>query len=268
MPAPKVQSSEQVGRFLCTPHDHPPKHLLMLTAYLDESGHEGNLVIIAGFMGHDDEWTECAERWRNGLGPQRRLLHMKSLRWSKHGTRKLLATLGAIPHECGLRAVMAVTPVQHYEDLVSGTLAQKLVKGYYLSVIGIIDAILKNVPKDETVKFVFEQQEEYELSTRIILNARNDMTSTGARRVSGVEYIPKDDSILTQPADYLAFALLQGFRDQTSKKYKWCEPILKNKQKAFGIVQDRERLRKTIKATIDQHPELMGDIDHFVRMTK
>lgn len=150
----------RVCELLATPHDHPPNWLLMLTAYLDESGHEGNTVIVAGFLGDDSQWEQCAEEWQKGLGPQRRLLHMKELRWSKHGVRNTLATLGAIPHACGLREVMGVAPVMYYNDLVAGTMAEKMTKGYYIAVIAIIDSILKNIPKHETVKLVFEQQDE------------------------------------------------------------------------------------------------------------
>ncbi len=237
----------------------------MLTAYLDESGHESDLVIVAGFLGNDEQWTQCAELWRKGLGPQRRYLHMKKLRFNKFGIRRMLETLGAIPHDCGLRAIMSVTPVNYYSDLVNGTMAEKLVKGYYLSVISIIDTIVKRIPKDERVKLVFEQQDEYEKGTRIIFNSSNHKTPSGEPKLAGIEYIPKDSSVLTQPADYLSFALLQGFRDQTSKKYRWSEPILQNKQPAFGLVPERETLRKVIKRTIAQHPELMGDIGHFLR---
>src|SRR2546426_907405 len=141
----------------------------MLTVYLDESGHEGKVVIVAGFLGNDNQWEQCAKKWQAGLGPQRRLLHMKDLRWSKH-------------------------------------------------------------------------------STRVIFAASQHKSLSGEAQISGVEYIPKDSSVLIQPSDYLVFALLQGFRDRSSKKYKWCEPILKNTQNAFGLVPDRDNLRKVIKA--------------------
>ena len=88
---------------------------LMLTAYLDVSGHEGSHVIVAGFLGTDDQWKECAEKWKKGLGPQRKLLHMKELRFNKFGIKRMLEFLGAIPHACGSRAVMAATPVDRYK---------------------------------------------------------------------------------------------------------------------------------------------------------
>jgi hypothetical protein len=256
MPAPKLQLGKQVRRFFSTPHDRPPKQLLMLTAYLDESGHEANdVVIIAGFLGNDEQWIRCAEEWKRGLGPQRKLLHMKDLRWSKFGTRKLLATLGGIPHACGLHAVMAGVRVTEYYDLVAGSIAEKLCKGYYFALIAIIDSILKNIPGDETVKLVLESQKEYEGSAHFIFEARDEVTPSGERKLSGIEYIPKESSLLTQPADYLAYAMLQGFRDRKSKKYQWCSPILRNSQVAYGIVPERDNIRRIIKNTLDEYPE-------------
>jgi len=167
-----------------------------------------------------------------------------------------------LPRVAHLR--LGVAPVEYYSDLVAGTVAEKLTKGYYIAVIAIVDAILKNIPEDERVKIVFEQQEEYESNTRLIFNSNQSLTPSGERRLSGIEYIPKDDSVLTQPADFLAFALLQGFRDQSSKKYAWCEPILRNTQSAYGLVPNRDDLRKVIKSTLDNHPELMGDSAHFL----
>ncbi len=220
------------------------------------------------FLGTDEQWQDCAQKWRKGLGPQRKMLHIKDLRFNKFGIRRMLETLGAIPHASGLRAVMAATPVEYYKDLVAGTLTEKLTRGYYISVIAIIDSIVKNIPRNERLTLVFEQQNEYERGARMIFDSSQHKTASGERQLAGIEYIPSDSSLLTQPADYLAFALLQGFRDRTSKKYQWCLPILKNTQPALGIVPDRDNLRKVIANTVAQHPELMGDMDHFQRTVK
>ena len=142
----------------------------MLTAYLDESGHETkDIVVVAGFLGNEDQWKQCASLWMQGLG-RRNGLHMKNLRWTHDRVRRLLKILGPIPHECGLRALAAVIQVQDYYDLVVGTKAEQMLKGYYLCVSTIIDAILKNTPKEETIKLVFETQDQYEMRARMVFN--------------------------------------------------------------------------------------------------
>lgn len=232
----------------------------MLTAYLDESGHETkDVVVIAGFLGNDQQWLQCAKEWKQGLGPQRTTFHMHDLRWTKFGTKKLLAILGPIPHQCGLRAVLGVVHVNDYYDMVSGTRAEKLTKGYYLALNTLIGAIIKNTRKTERIKLVLEEQHEYAFSAKIVFSAEDSVTPEGERRMAGIEYVRKDSTILTQPADYVAFAVLQGLRDRTSKKYRWCLPILKNTQTAFGLYPDRERLRKVLKDTLEKFPALMQE---------
>ena len=235
----------------------------MLTAYFDESGHENrNAVVVAGFIGDDEQWKECAEQWRVALGPNRKWLHMKELRWRMERTQKLLARLGPIPHECGLTAVLAVLRVNDYYDLVAGTPAERMTKGYYFCLISIFDALVKNTPKNEAIRLVFEEQNEYEIRASGFFEAnKHHQTATGEQKFRSIEYIAKDSSILTQPSDYLAFAALQRYRDPQSQKAKWCAPILENTRPAFGVVHDGEGLRNVIKRTLKQFPEYAKRIE-------
>ena len=109
-----------------TPHDYRLKWVFMLTAYLDETGHEGkDLVILAGFLGTAEQWEKCEADWRSGLG-KRKHLHMAELRWSRpERLRPLLSTLGPIPHAAGLQAVYSAVKIADYADLVDGTMMQK-----------------------------------------------------------------------------------------------------------------------------------------------
>jgi Protein of unknown function (DUF3800) len=227
----------------------------MLTAYLDESAHETENVIVAGFLGNDDQWEQCAEQWRIGLG-KRKYLHMKDLRFKKQRVRELLERLGPIPHECGLRTLVATVPVSSYYDLVSNTRAERLTKGYYFCLITILDAIVKNTPKDESVKLVCELQNEYEIGARRFFDDnKHHLTSAGEPKFNSIEFISKDSSILTQPADYLAFSILQVFRDPESLKSKWCEPIRRNTQPGFGFIHDGKGLRDVVKSSLRKMPE-------------
>jgi hypothetical protein len=249
-----------VHDFFSTPHDRPPNRLLMLTAYLDESGHESNdIVVVAGFLGNEEQWAQCDKAWTEGLG-NRKSLHMNKLRWSHDSVRRSLATLGPIPHSCGLTAIVAGIQVQDYYDLVKGTRAEKLTCGYQIGVMVLIHAILKNTPTDETVKLVFEAQSTYERLANLMFNAnKNQLTPTGKPRLSSIEYVSKDSSVLTQPADYLAYAMLQEIRNPTSKKAKWCKPIRDITRNAFGRIpdpKDRDSWRGVIERTLRKFPYL------------
>jgi hypothetical protein len=230
----------------------------VLTAYFDESGHETDNVIVAGFLGNDEQWDECALRWRAGLG-NRKYLHVKELRFKRERDKRLLKRLGPIPHECGLRALLATVPVDSYHDLVSDSPAEKLTKGYYFCLMTIFDAIVKNTPKEEPVKLVFEAQDTYETQARRLFDVnKHHLTSSGGPKFSSIEFIPKDSSILTQPADYLAFFITQRFRDPESLKSQWCAPIGGNTQEAFGIVHDGRGLREVVESSFRKMPEMFA----------
>src|SRR5256885_4609602 len=127
---------KELDGYFSSPHDNPPKWMAMITAYLDESGHETkNWMFVAGFFGNDDQWKSLVPLWKEGLGTQRKHLHMKRLRWASNGTKNLLARLGPLPYQCSLQPTLAGVRAGDYEDLISGTPAQRLLKGYLVCII-------------------------------------------------------------------------------------------------------------------------------------
>ena len=244
-----------------TPHDCRPKWGLMLTAYLDETGHEGkDLVILAGFLGTAEQWEKCETDWRAGLG-RRKHLHMAKLRWSRpERLRPLLSTLGPIPHAAGLQAVYSAVKVADYEDLVDGTLMQKLWKGYYITLLGVIDVIAKHSPEDETIKLVLEAQDTYEVAARSIFRGTHHYrTPAGRQKFVSIEFLEKGESLLAEPADYLAYAQLQQYRDAKSIKSELCAPILEIRDTALArdMVAQKDNLRLFVKGLIERNPNLM-----------
>ena len=235
---------------------------MLKTAYVDESGHESKQhVILAGFLGDDEQWDECAQQWRVGLA-DRKALHMRELRWkskSNHRVRKLLERLGPIPYNCGLRAVFSGVNVSDYADLISGTLVERANKGYILALYHLVPPILASLKGEERLKLVLEENTQYKTFgglTEIICSALAKVTTnrifrtpSGLPRLSGVEFIPKSSSLLTEPADYLAFAILQMCRDPKSQKARWCLPILGD-GRGTGQFVSREKLRTGLRVTV------------------
>jgi hypothetical protein len=234
----------------------------MLTAYLDETGHEGkDLVVLAGFLGDEDQWKKCEAEWRVGLGKKKHL-HMKKLRWSEskpHRHKELLDRLGSIPHSAGLQAIYSAVRVADYEDLLDGTQMQKLMKGYFVTLLGIIDIVAKNIPPEETFKLVLEIQQEYAAGAYQIYLGMKARTPDGRRKLISLEFIEKDQSSLAEPGDYLAYALLQKYRDSKSLRCERCAPILENTRPALARnhLNERETLRKFVRGLIVKYPDLM-----------
>jgi hypothetical protein len=138
----------------------------MLTAYLDESGQETDQhVVVGGFLGDDEQWCELSKQWREGLAP-RKNLHMRELRWNgnkAYRTRLLMEKLTPIPAKCGLLPIAISLNVSDYSDLIEDTLLTKRITAGYIfaAEIAVVGALIWAWAKKDTVKVVFEQQDEH-----------------------------------------------------------------------------------------------------------
>jgi hypothetical protein len=229
----------------------------MLRAYLDESGHESKgWMFLAGFLGNEEQWRGFVPKWRDALGPQRKFLHMSSLRWKKDSTRQLLAKLGPIPDECKLEPMFTGVRYADYEDLVSGTPEMKVLKAWLACLPALVMQTLRGIPEDERLELVFEEQSEYapyaDLALRYfcILDKPWKRTKDGRPKLAKWGFVRKGSTIMSDPADYFAYALREAYMDKTSKRTEWCKPILgSNNGEGYGTVLSRQKIRKMISAT-------------------
>jgi hypothetical protein len=250
--------------FFATPHDCPPGRVFVLTAYLDESGHEGqSLMVLAGFLGSDEQWKRCEEKWRINLG-NRKHLHMRELQWSKRERiKQLLDKLGPVPHEAGLQVVFTTAAMSDYSDIVTGTQMEWLFRAYMISLMGMIHLIADNIPSQETFKLVLEANDRYTLNVQSLFKGTgNIVNSDGSRKLISIEQVPKGITLLTQPADYLAYALLQQERNPGSEKHILCAPILQNVKPALGRrhEQQPDLVRDMLNRAAERFPNLMRTI--------
>ena len=250
-------SGDDLDGYFRSPEDYPLKWLLMLTAYVDESGHEGKgWMSLAGFLGNESNWNDFVPKWRSALGPQRKFLHMSSLRWNKDSTRRLLARLGPIPNDCKLEPVFTGVKYADYEDLVSGTPEMKALKGWLACLTPLVMQTLRGIPEDERLELVFEEQSEYapyaELALRCfcILDKPWKRTKDGRAKLAKWSFVPKGSTLMSDPADYFAYALRELWTDPTSKRTDWCKPILNsNNKEGYGKILYRPEIRKIIRNT-------------------
>jgi hypothetical protein len=123
----------------------------LLTAYLDESGHEsGKFVVIAGFLGTDAQWSAFEAEWQESLGYSSSF-HIKDLRWNKDSTRRWLEKLGAIPHKHGLQALIGAANVSDYAHLAANLPEAYATQGYYIALHPIFAPLScpRHLPKQE-----------------------------------------------------------------------------------------------------------------------
>jgi hypothetical protein len=228
----------------------------MLTAYLDESGHEsaGNMF-IAGHVGDGEQWRLFADRWRLALG-RRKHLHMNELRWNNPRTKALLDRLGVIPTECGLTRIAGGVKASDYLDLIQGEEEARALKGYYFALTGLVTNLARWVPDHERCELVLEDQRRYRDVAKLIV--RDVATSSVARnswggfKIAKWSFVPKGSLFLEQ-ADYFAYALLQLYRDKESKKTAWCRSIMGD-MNGVGAILTRKQIRFIVTAAHHLQP--------------
>ena len=114
--------------------------------------------------------------------------------------------------------------------------------------------VLRGTPKHERLEFVFEQQNEYARAvdtmmgfyTHPTLSPRYAFTSKGLPRIAKWSFVPKGTTLMTDPADYLAFALRELHAHPRSQKAEWCKPIFHGRWAGFGRTLTREQTRRIV----------------------
>ena len=270
-PLPRWGHNDLDGMFE-SPHNAPPKWLRILTtlymytAYLDETGQQANgWIFVAGFLGNKEQWDNFVPRWQKALGPQRKRLHMNELRWKKPATKKLLAALGPVPEACGLKAVAGGVKYSDYEDLIEGTIVEKLSEGYLWSLFPLVLNIIKYIPADEGVELILGAQAEYKersldflaLMAKTIVEDPIYLTSrtpSGLSKLAKWGFVPPESTILLDPSDYYAYALAHYHQDPTSQRTEWCTPILdaEHGMPYIGRILSRDEIRGQITRGIEK----------------
>jgi hypothetical protein len=245
----------------------------MLTAYLDECGHEQkNWQFIAGFFGNDDQWKSFAPMWSAALG-KRKNLHMKGLRWNDRRAERrikpLLERLAPIPEQCGLTPIVGGIRYGDYEDLLIGTPWEKVLSGYIHCLFSLVMQTLRVLPPDERIEFVFEAQDTYEpyahaAFTKFLAvpgDSWRAMTD-GRPKVAKWSFVPKGTTILTDASDYAAFAMHAAWTDINSRKAQWCVPLLRScdhSNRGIGSIMNRKMIRDVVSQTINLELSRMID---------
>lgn len=231
-----------------------PTWFVVIRAYLDETGqHERDYVLIAGHIGFESQWDRFIPAWRDALGQQRKRLHMHTLRWSSTSTEKLLSRLGHVPAECGLKRPIGGVRVCDYEDLIPGPRAKRVINGYACALLSVaVSLLLCSVPDDERFELILEQQDRYSTHAHIALSSVTQdpnpllRTKNGESKLAKWSFAPSGSTTLFDQADYLCYALLQKQRDSTSRKARWCAPILESEIETIGRIMTREEIREAV----------------------
>ena len=246
---------------LCeSPHDNLPKWAAVLTAYFDESMESGDgVVVVAGFIGNRSAWVSCVRKWRRVLKSYgRQSIHLKELRFQGNRHKAMLADLGAIPDNCGLRLLFGCVDVRSYKSLVGGKIIEVNATGYLFAYQKALISAMRSVPKGQRLEVICEQQHIYAVRKDNMNSAAamipRYIDKHGKSVLAKWSSIPK--STILEPSDYAAFALLQRLIDPKSKKAIFCTPILTTKRMRGSLPGPRDR--EILESLMKSNPSFMN----------
>jgi hypothetical protein len=228
----------------------------VLTAYIDESGQEqDDWMFIAGYMGTDEAWKKFPDLWAKAIGPQRQHLHMKELRFTRLAVQKMLARAALVPKKCGLIPIAAGVRLKDYADLLLEERDTLLHAAYMQCCRAVTIFAMRALPDNERLEIVFERQDRYgwlaEKEFHKIASTTDHpqllMADGKTSKLASWRFIQKQDTVLCEPADYLAYYLLQHARNKQSVKSRWTYPIIAADPKSgAAALLNRENVRGII----------------------
>jgi hypothetical protein len=231
----------------------------MLTAFVDETGQEQRegFMFVAGYVGDEQVWRRVEEAWPSAIAP-RNHLHMNRLRFARESERKLLLRVARVAGECGLTPIFGGVRQADYIDLIEGSEEERRLAGYLICCFPLIIGTLRNIPKNERLEITFSRQDRYwplaEIAVATIAKARYYppiLMSDGRPKLAHWHAAPQqDEEALTEIADAFCYALLQAWRDKTSLRAKWCQPILDAHDGGYGQILKRSEIRPLIQSTL------------------
>jgi hypothetical protein len=245
------KSQCELDGFFVSPEDNPPKWLGVIRAYLDESGQEErDYVVIAGHIGYQSQWEQFVPEWNTALGPQRKRLHLQSLRWNTPRTEELLSRLGPIPARCGLKRLVGGVRVSDYDDLLLGTREKKTVTGYACALLAVTTTLMiGSLPPAERYEIILEQQDRYALQAQAALMTLdqnpNYRASDGRSKLAKWSFASSSSTMLFDQADYLCYALTHRLKDPQSRKARWCSSVLEGGE-TIGRIMTRDEIREAV----------------------
>ena len=135
---------------------------------------------------------------------------------------------------------------------------------------------MRALPENERLEVVFERQDQYARLAEIEFHQIAStmtlpqllMADGKTSKLASWRFIEKKDSVLCEPADYLAYTLLQHARNKNSVKSRWTYPIIAadpnsgataalNREHVKGVIAGEKKQK--ILATIQRVKQMILD---------
>jgi hypothetical protein len=207
--------------------------LLVLQAYLDDSGKEEPVFMLAGYLATAERWAEFSDSWDAALRADPPISYLKMRdAWGRRGEfagwtedlrdakiRLLLETVARY----GLVTLAVVIDHEAYKHVEAHKIAAKLKSPYFVCAYKIMTMTLTHlaaVGSAEPVEFIFDEQgkqaEQVLAAWRFLKSAApaSVRPSIGSRP----SYFSEQERMPLQAADMFAWMLRRCYADQADGK--------------------------------------------------
>jgi Protein of unknown function (DUF3800) len=229
--------------------------IAMWKVFLDDSGSDpqniADAFVIAGFIGPEKYWDALEGKWQEALTPLSYLHTSKFLR-DKDYSRTLsikdkvvkLNHLAKILKRSELAPILSAVGWKDYDKYITGHLRKMYNTPYMLCAQSIIANTLRVLPSNEKVVFVFEHDNRH--AEIISLFEKMFFESSIDPRLIGILKLKKHETCLMQPADYLAYATYQRWREAEDYPESFesivTRPIFRDDGMVIGNIYNQTKL--------------------------
>ena len=202
-------------------------------------------------MGNDEQWKRFHCAWTEAIHPRNRL-HLRRLKFKSDRDRQMLERAAVVPKNCGLTPTFGGLKKRDYRDIVFGTAEEAVMNGYTMCCYAMVFNALRVIPDDDRLEVVFEcpSQKNFQVyvaaAMQVISETDNPelLMKDGHSKLASWRFVPAGSTILTDAADYFAYALFQEWKDPKSKRSLWCKPILNaHENRGIGFIWKRQQIR-------------------------
>ncbi len=258
-------------------------YVTMLKAFVDDSGSGGDSpwVVLAGYVGTEEDWTAFDSEWQEVLDEPPSLAYFKSSEaeslkgrfsgFTRNQRNVRIDRFISVIQKRARQAIEVRMRLSHYDSLIRGNVPTAWDDPYYFLFSGFIlsaTTVERLYGEESPIEFVFDSSERFEKpSTKFFESFRTRYDQVTAK--ANVAY--RDDKLFLplQAADLLAWQVRRLFCSNEPRRQHLTD-ARKTKWEHFSHIVGKEELTK-MKAALAKRQKIMTEqfgLDEDVRKWK
>lgn len=220
-----MRAADHIDALVCglPAHERVRRKLLMLTAYIDDSGTDakGPFCVLAGYISDVERWKAFSDAWDDELHAPPKIAHFKMSEannrrgpfwnWDEEARDRKVARLARIANNHAIGAIASIVSHKVYRGQAKGFLPKTIDNPYWLCFQKVVLETIRiygNEGGGGKINFVFDAQGEgYERRALQILEGWRDLFTSTAYEpfIGSITFASDLDVLPLQAADLLAW---------------------------------------------------------------